>query len=54
MVAVDPSSAFTGGAILGDRIRMEEAIGETDSTCGAWRRAGVLEDWRARRLTFLR
>jgi LAO/AO transport system kinase len=28
VVAVDPSSAFTGGAILGDRIRMHEAIGD--------------------------
>jgi LAO/AO transport system kinase len=28
VVAVDPSSAFTGGAILGDRIRMQEAIGD--------------------------
>ena len=29
VVAVDPSSAFTGGAILGDRIRMQEAIGDS-------------------------
>jgi len=29
VVAVDPSSAFTGGAILGDRIRMHEAIGDS-------------------------
>jgi LAO/AO transport system kinase len=28
VVAVDPSSAFTGGAILGDRIRMQEAISD--------------------------
>jgi LAO/AO transport system kinase len=28
VVAVDPSSAFTGGAILGDRIRMQERIGD--------------------------
>jgi LAO/AO transport system kinase len=28
VVAVDPSSAFTGGAILGDRIRMQETIGD--------------------------
>ena len=28
IIAVDPSSAFTGGAILGDRIRMQERIGD--------------------------
>jgi LAO/AO transport system kinase len=28
IVAVDPSSAFTGGAILGDRIRMQELTGD--------------------------
>lgn len=28
IVAVDPSSPFTGGAILGDRIRMQERIGD--------------------------
>src|SRR5271168_4884571 len=28
VVAVDPSSPFTGGAILGDRIRMQERIGD--------------------------
>lgn len=28
VIAVDPSSAFTGGAILGDRIRMQERIGD--------------------------
>lgn len=30
VVAVDPSSAFTGGAILGDRIRMHEGIGDNE------------------------
>src|SRR5690348_11022798 len=28
VVAVDPSSPFTGGAILGDRIRMQELAGD--------------------------
>jgi len=28
VIAVDPSSAFTGGAILGDRIRMHERLGD--------------------------
>ena len=29
IVAVDPSSPFTGGALLGDRIRMQELAGDT-------------------------
>jgi LAO/AO transport system kinase len=29
VVAVDPSSPFTGGAILGDRVRMQEHAGDT-------------------------
>jgi LAO/AO transport system kinase len=28
IVAVDPTSSFTGGAILGDRIRMQERLGD--------------------------
>src|ERR1700735_1876337 len=28
VVAVDPSSPFTGGAILGDRIRMQERLSD--------------------------
>lgn len=30
VVAVDPSSAFSGGAILGDRIRMQDHAGDRD------------------------
>ncbi len=30
VVAVDPSSPFTGGALLGDRIRMQRAYGDPD------------------------
>jgi LAO/AO transport system kinase len=30
VVAVDPSSAFSGGAILGDRIRMQDHAGDPD------------------------
>jgi LAO/AO transport system kinase len=30
VVAVDPSSPFTGGALLGDRIRMQRAAGDPD------------------------
>src|SRR6185437_7485919 len=29
IIAVDPSSPFTGGAILGDRIRMQAHAGDT-------------------------
>ena len=30
IVAVDPSSPFTGGALLGDRVRMQSHAGDTD------------------------
>lgn len=30
VVAVDPSSPFTGGALLGDRVRMDAAVGDRD------------------------
>jgi LAO/AO transport system kinase len=30
VLAIDPSSPFSGGAILGDRLRMEEHIGDPD------------------------
>ena len=30
IVAVDPSSPFSGGAVLGDRIRMQELLGDKD------------------------
>ncbi len=30
IIAIDPSSPFTGGAVLGDRIRMASAIGDMD------------------------
>ena len=29
MVAVDPSSPFTGGAVLGDRVRMRDLAGDS-------------------------
>src|ERR1700744_1983508 len=29
VIAVDPTSPFTGGAILGDRIRMQESLGDS-------------------------
>jgi len=30
VLAIDPSSPFSGGALLGDRIRMEERVGDVD------------------------
>jgi LAO/AO transport system kinase len=30
VIAVDPSSAFSGGAILGDRVRMQDHAGDAD------------------------
>ena len=30
LIAVDPSSPFSGGALLGDRVRMDRALEETD------------------------
>ncbi|RQG90098.1 methylmalonyl Co-A mutase-associated GTPase MeaB [Natrarchaeobius halalkaliphilus] len=30
IIAIDPSSPFTGGAVLGDRIRMASAVGDMD------------------------
>ena len=29
IVAIDPSSPFTGGAVLGDRVRMRDLAGDT-------------------------
>ena len=42
IVAVDPTSPFTGGAVLGDRIRMKDLSGDPDvfmrsmASRGAW------------------
>jgi len=30
IIAIDPSSPFTGGAVLGDRIRMASTVGDMD------------------------
>lgn len=42
VIAVDPSSAFTGGAILGDRIRMQERIGDQGLYVRSMATRGVL------------
>ena len=42
MLAVDPSSPFTGGAILGDRVRMQDHATDPASTSGRCPAAGHL------------
>jgi len=39
VLAVDPSSPFTGGALLGDRIRMQDVALDKGCTFVRWRRA---------------
>ncbi|MEZ4676091.1 MAG: hypothetical protein R2932_17845 [Caldilineaceae bacterium] len=38
IVAIDPTSPFTGGAILGDRGACVRSAGTAASLCAAWRR----------------
>ena len=49
VLAVDPSSPFSGGAILGDRVRMQRH--STDPACSSvrWRRAATSAGSRSRR-----
>ena len=42
VVAVDPSSPLTGGAVLGDRIRMGEFGADDASSSARWPRAAIL------------
>ena len=51
VIAVDPTSPFTGGAILGDRIRMQDHATDPGSSSARWRPAGHSADSRARRAT---
>jgi LAO/AO transport system kinase len=46
IVAVDPSSPFTGGALLGDRIRMNNISTDPGSSSARWRRAARSAGWR--------
>jgi LAO/AO transport system kinase len=39
VIAVDPSSPFTGGALLGDRIRMQEKLGPSQTGDGLYVRS---------------
>ena len=49
VIAVDPTSPYSGGAILGDRIRMQGHAGTTGRSFDRWRRAGLWAGWRERR-----
>ena len=44
IIAVDPTSPYTGGAILGDRIRMGSTTPTPESTSAAWPRAALSAD----------
>src|SRR5438094_5141558 len=48
IIAVDPTSPYTGGAILGDRIRMQQHFSDPAFTFAAWRRAARSVAWLAR------
>ena len=50
-IAVDPTSPFTGGAVLGDRIRCRPTRWTPASSSAAWPRAGAWAGLRARRET---
>ncbi len=50
IIAVDPSSPFTGGALLGDRIRMRTWRPIRESSSEVWPRADTSGAWPARLL----
>src|SRR6185503_10327997 len=39
IVAIDPTSPFTGGAVLGDRVRMRDLSGDEEFSSARWLRA---------------
>ncbi len=47
VIAVDPTSPYTGGAILGDRIRMQQHHADPACSSAPWRRADGWAGWRA-------
>ena len=49
IIAVDPTSPYTGGAILGDRIRMQDHYGDPGIYIRSMAHADRLADWRAPR-----
>jgi len=48
IIAVDPTSPYTGGAILGDRIRMQDHYSDPGFSFAAWPHADRSAGWRAR------
>jgi len=51
IIAVDPTSPFTGGAILGDRIRMRDLSGDSGVFIRSMATASAWAGWRGRRET---
>lgn len=49
VIAVDPSSPFSGGAILGDRVRMQRHTGDDGVFIRSMAARGHLGDWPAQR-----
>ena len=54
IVAVDPTSPFTGGAILGDRVRMKDLHGDSGFSSAPWHRAARWAGSHARRQPWCR
>ena len=54
IVAVDPSSPFTGGAVLGDRVRMRDLAGDPACSSARWQRAVHWAGWRSPLQTWCR
>ena len=45
VLSVDPTSPFSGGAVLGDRIRLAEHFLDSASSSARWRAAARSEGW---------
>ncbi len=45
VIAVDPTSPFSGGAVLGDRVRMNAHAADAACSSGAWRHADISVAW---------
>ena len=47
IIAVDPTSSISGGALLGDRIRMQQHHADQGILFAPWRRAAAAAAWPA-------
>ena len=54
IIAVDPSSPFSGGALLGDRIRMRDLYGDSGILFAAWPHVAVWAAWRGQPVPLLK